>query len=145
MRLRVVVATIGAIALLVSGCSSSPRDMSMGVREAQSAVGTAELALTSSEDGDTTSSVAEVMVDEAGTRLSSASSTASAFKPTDRRTATQLEAVTKTLGDADTAVRHASEALAGFPGAPSVRDALDELETVAADLEDLAGKLEAPR
>ncbi|VXC30640.1 hypothetical protein [Aeromicrobium sp. 9AM] len=145
MRLRVVVATIGAIALLVSGCSGSPRDMSMGVREAQSAVGTARLALTSSEDGDTTGSFAEAMVDEAGTRLSSASSTASAFKPTDRRTAAQLEAVTKALGDADTAIRHASEALAGFPGAPSVRDALDELETVATDLGDLAGNLEAPR
>src|SRR5215204_3335773 len=128
MRVRVVVAVAATLALLVSGCSGSPKDMSMGVREAQSAVGTATLALTSSRDGDATSTLAETMVDEAGTRMSAASTKASAFKPTDRRTAAQLDDVTKALGDADTAVRHASEALSGFPGAPSVEASLDELE-----------------
>ena len=145
MRVRVLMALVATLALLVSGCSGSPQDMSMGVREAQSAVGAATLALTSSEDGDATSTLAETMIDEAGTRMSAASATASAFKPTDRRTAAQLEEVTKALGDADTAVRHASEALAGYPGAPSVKAALDELEQAASDLDDLAAKLEPPR
>lgn len=143
MRVRVVMAA--TLVLLVAGCSGSPQDMSMGIREAQSAVGTAELALTSSEDGDATSTLAETMLDEAGTRLSAASTTASAFKPTDRRTAAQLEAVTQALGDADTAVRHASEALAGYSGAPSVETALGELKQAASDLESLADKLEPPR
>ena len=40
MRVRVVVAAVATFAFLVSGCSGSPQDMSMGVREAQSAVGT---------------------------------------------------------------------------------------------------------
>ena len=119
--------------------------MSMGVREAQSAVGAARIALTSSEDGDATRALAETMVDEAGVRMSSASSQASAFKPTDRRTTAQLEAVTQALGDADTAIRHASEALAGHPGAPSIHSALDELKQSADDLDRLAGKLEPPR
>jgi hypothetical protein len=145
MRLRVSMVVVAALACLVSGCSGSPQDMSMGVREAQSAVGTAKLALTSSQDGDATSTLAETMVDEAGTRMSSASSAASAFKPTDRRTTAQLEAVTKALGDADDAIRHASEALAGNPGAPSMRSALDELKQSAADLKGLAAKLESPR
>ena len=143
MRVRVAVAA--TLALLVAGCSGSPQDMSMGVREAQSAVGTAKLALTSSEDGDATSTLAETMLDEAGSRMSAASTTASAFKPTDRRTAGQLEAVTQAHGDADTAVRHASEALAGYPGAPSVDTALDELKQASSDLERLAAKLEPPR
>lgn len=143
MRVRMAVAAM--IAIVVAGCSGSPQDMSMGIREAQSAVGTASLALTSSEDGDITSIVADTMVDEAGTRMSAASTLASAFKPTDERTAAQLEAVTKALGDADTAVRHASEALAGFPGAPSVESSLAELEQAASDLDALAAKLEPPR
>jgi hypothetical protein len=142
MRVRMVVA---ALALLVAGCSGSPQDMAMGIREAQSAVETATLALTSSEDGDATRALAETMVDEAGTRMSSASTAASAFKPTDRRTAAQLEAVTRALGDADTAVRHASEALAGYPGAPSVDTALEELDQAASDLDELAATLEPPR
>jgi hypothetical protein len=145
MRLRVVVAAAATLAFLVSGCSGSPQDMSMGIREAQSAVGTAKLALTSSEDGDATSPLAETMADEAGVRMSSASTQASAFKPTDRRTAAQLEAVTKALGDADTAVRHASEALAGYPGAPTIQGSLAELKQVASDLDDLAAELEPPR
>ena len=145
MRVRVVVAVAAALAFLVSGCSGSPQDMSMGVREAQSAVGTATLALTSSQDGDATGTLAETMVDEAGTRMSSASSAASAFKPTDRRTTAQLEADTKALGDADDAIRHASEALAGHPGAPSTSSALDELKRSSADLKALAAKLEPPR
>ena len=117
----------------------------MGVREAQSAVGTARLALTSSDDGDVTNVFAQTMIDEAGLRMSSASTQASAFKPTDRRTAARLEDVTTALGTADTAVRHASEALAGFPGAPSVDSSLRELERAAADLRELARKLESPR
>ncbi len=145
MRGRVVVAVAATLVLVVSACSGSPQDMSMGIREAQSAVGAARLALTSSEDGDITSAVAETMIDEAGVRMSSASTTASAFKPTDRRTASQLEAVTKALGDADTAVRHASEAIAGYPGAPSISAALAELKHSSADLDRLAGKLEPPR
>jgi hypothetical protein len=145
MRLRVVVASAAALAILVSGCSGSPKDMSMGVREAQSAVGAATLALTSSQDGDTPNVMAVTMVDEAGARMSSASTQASAFKPTDRRTAAQLEAVTKALGDADTAVRHASEALDGFPGAPSITSSLAELKQATADLDRLAKKLEPPR
>ncbi|WP_157412851.1 hypothetical protein [Aeromicrobium sp. Root236] len=146
MHVRTVVAVAVAFALAVlSGCSGSPQDMSMGVREAQSAVGSATLALTSSQDDDTTGSFAETMVDEAGTRMTAASKQASAFKPTDRHTAGQLEAVTKALGDADTAVRHASQALSGYPGAPSVRSALDELKQSSSDLEQLAKKLEAPR
>jgi hypothetical protein len=145
MRIRVLVPMAALVVFLVSGCSGSPQDMSMGVREAQSAVGTASIALTSSEGGDVTSVFAETMIDEAGLRMSSASTQASAFKPTDRRTAAQLEDVTKALGDADTAVRHASEALAGYPGAPSVDTSLDELKQVAADLDRLAEKLGPPR
>ena len=145
MRVRVAVAMAATLAFLMSGCSGSPQDMSMGVREAQSAVGTAKLALTSSQDGDSTSTLAETMLDEAGSRMTAASTTASAFKPADRRGAIQLEAVTKALGDADTAVRHATEALAGYPGAPSVESALDELEQAGSDLDNLAGKLESPR
>jgi hypothetical protein len=145
MRVRVVVAVAATLAFLASGCSGSPQDMSMGVREAQSAVGTATLALTSSEDGDATSTLAETMIDEAGVRMSAASTTASAFKPTDRRTSAQLEAVTKALGDADTAVRHASEALAGYPGAPGVEASLAELKQAASDLDRLATRLEPPR
>jgi hypothetical protein len=145
MRVRVVVAAVATLAFLASGCSGSPQDMSMGVREAQSAVGTAELALTSSQDGDATGFLAETMVDEAGVRMSSASTQASAFKPTDRRTAAQLEAVTKALGDADTAIRHASEALSGYPGAPTTKSSLEELKKAASALDDLATKLEPPR
>jgi len=146
MHVRTVVAVAVTMAVAaLSGCSGSPQDMSMGVREAQSAVGSATLALTSSRDGDTTSSFAETMVDEAGTRMTAASKQASAFKPTDGRTAAQLEAVTKALGDADTAIRHASEALSGYPGAPSVGAALDELRTSSDDLARLATKLEPPR
>ena len=145
MRVRVVVAVATTLALALSGCSGSPQDMSMGVREAQSAVGTATLALTSSQHGDATSTLAETMVDEAGTRMSGASATAGAYKPTDGRTAAQLEAVTKALGDADTAVRHASEALSDYPGAPSIGSSLAELKQVAADLDDLASDLEPPR
>ena len=145
MRVRVTLAMAATLALLLSGCSGSPQDMSMGIREAQSAVGTARLALTSSQDGDSTSTLAETMLDEAGTRMTAASTTASAFKPTDRRGASQLEAVTKALGDADTAVRHASEALAGYPSAPSVKSALDELKRARSDLDKLAAKLEPPR
>ena len=145
MRVRVVVAVATTLALVLSGCSGSPQDMSMGVREAQSAVGTATLALTSSQHGDATSTLAETMVDEAGTRMTAAAKQASAFKPTDGRTAAQLEAVTTALGDADTAIRHASEALSGYPGAPSIRAALDELRTSSDDLAKLATKLEPPR
>ena len=145
MRVRVAVGMAATLAFLMSGCSGSPQDMSMGIREAQSAVGTAKLALTSSQDGDATSKLAETMLDEAGTRMTAASTTASAFKPTDRRRASQLEAVTKALGDADTAVRHAGEALAGYPGAPSVESALKELKQAGSDLARLAGKLEPPR
>ena len=75
MRVRVVAVT-ATLALLVSACSGSPKDMSLGVREAQSAVGAATLALTSSEDGDATATLAETMVDEAGTRMSAAETTA---------------------------------------------------------------------
>ncbi|KQV74067.1 hypothetical protein ASC61_03055 [Aeromicrobium sp. Root344] len=145
MRVRTVVLVAVTVALVVSGCSGSPQDMSMGLREAQSAVGSATLALTTSQDGDTTASVAETMVDEAGTRMTAASKQATAFKPTDQRTAAQMEAVTQALGDADTAVRHAGEALSGYPGAPSVRSALDELKQSSSDLERLAKKLEPPR
>ena len=117
----------------------------MGVREAQSAVGTARLALTSSEDADVTRTMAETMIDEAGSRMSSASTQASRFKPTDRRTAARLAEVTTALGAADTAIRHAGEALAGFPGAPSVDSSLQELERAASDLQQLARALEPPR
>jgi hypothetical protein len=145
MRIRVLVSTIALVAFLVSGCASSPQDMSMGVREAQSAVGTARLALTTSDDGDVTSPFAETMMDEAGSRMSAAATKASAFRPADARTAAELEVVTRVLGTADTAIRHASDALAGYPGAPSVDSSLKELEQAASDLDRLAGKLESPR
>jgi hypothetical protein len=145
MRIRVLVSITALVAFFVSGCSGSSQDMSMGIREAQSAVGAARIAVTSWQDGDATSIFAQTMIDEAGSRMSSASTQASAFKPTDRRTAEQLEAVTAALGTADTAVRHASEALAGYPGAPSIDSSLHQLEQAAADLDRLAGKLEPPR
>jgi inorganic triphosphatase YgiF len=145
MRVRAVVTTAALLVFLVSGCSSSPQDMSMGVREAQSAVATARIALTSSGNGDATTTLSRTMVEEAGARLSSASTEASAYQPTDTRTAAQQEAVASALGDADAAIRHAGEALAGYPGAPSVDEAMGELKQAADDLGRLADKLERPR
>ena len=42
-------------------------------------------------------------------------------------------------------MRHASEALAGYSGAPTIEASLEELKQAASALDALAAKLERPR
>jgi hypothetical protein len=121
---RAVAALLAAVLLLVGSCGGSPqKDIAMSAGMGVSAAQTVHLALQALDDDDMTSTVAEVAVQDAIGELSRARSQLEVVTPTTARDADLLAEVGAALDRATIAVKMTQQALDGFTGAPSRREA----------------------